>query len=243
VGLSGPTLVNSMLTNPYPFISNSADDLHCFQSTLRMAWEGLFGAPLPASEADRLSNFKEGLQTWPFAGMLALAEEGAHVVNVEDFDPVLFLSDPAAEIRRQGGDDEESVAHIFGVSDVEAELPIVEQCLSHPRVVFERRVPLYEDLVAAASASQTAVICNLNYRVLAGRPGYNGHFVLIEKATADSVLLQDPGLPPLADHEVDAELFEKAWAGSEGAVANLIVASFHPSSGLATKSERILARE
>jgi hypothetical protein len=232
-----------MLTHPYPFIPNDADDLHCFQSTLRMAWEGLFGSALSAPDAERLTNFKDGRQTWPFAGMLALAEEGAQVVNVEDFDPGLFLSDPAAEIRRQSGGDDGSVEHIFAVSDVDAELAIVEQCVAHPRVTFERRLPTYNDLVAAVSAPKTAVICNVNYRALTGQPGYNGHFVLIERAGPDAVVLQDPGLPPLANHEVEAELFEKAWSGSEGAVANLIVAAFHPASGPVTKSERILVRE
>src|ERR1035441_10682024 len=98
-----------MLSHTYSFVGNTDDDLHCFQAVIRMAWEGLKGEALTLEEGDRLTDFTPGLQTWPFAGILAFADSGAVVRNVENFDPNRFVVNPASEILRQSGGDEEFV--------------------------------------------------------------------------------------------------------------------------------------
>lgn len=217
-----------MLNYDYEFVPNEVDDLHCFQSAIRMVWEGLFGNALSASDAERLTNFRTGRQTWPFAGMLAFANAGAMVTSVEDFDPQLFISDPAAEIHRQSNGDEALVAHILEVSDADEEVAVVQQCLDHPRVMFDRRTPNFASLEEAVRAPGTAIVCNVNYRALVGRAGYNGHFVLIEFADEHVVRLQDPGLPPLEAHEVEPATFVRAWTTPDEGLANMIVFSVPP---------------
>jgi hypothetical protein len=214
-----------MLNYAYTFVPNEADDLHCLQSAIRMVWEGLFGEPLSAAEAELLTNFRAGRQTWPFAAMLALADAGATVTNVEDFDPKLFMTDPAAELRRQSNGNEELVTHILQVSDADSEVEMVKRCLENPRVAFDARSPGFIDLIGAVRAQGTAVICNVNYRALVNQPGYNGHFVLVESADQGAVVLQDPGLPPLKAHKVEAETFVSAWASPDPGLANMIVCS------------------
>jgi hypothetical protein len=214
-----------MLTHPYPFISNDPDDLHCYQATVRMVWEGLFGETLSPQRADELTLFVAGAQTWPFAGMLALAERGATVSNVEDFDPEAFVSDPYTEILRQSGGDKELTDKIVSVADADEQKPLVRRCLDHPRISFVRSNPTMADLRQATTLPDTAVICNVNYRALVGREGYNGHFVLVEKAISDELTIQDPGLPPLKDHQVDADTFMKAWSADGGGWTNMIVIS------------------
>jgi hypothetical protein len=217
-----------MLSHAYTFIPNDPDDLHCLQSTVRMGWEGLFGTALSHDEAERVTNFEPGRQTWPFAAMLAVGDAGAYVVNVEDFDTENFIADPATELRRQTGD-EAVVEHILAVSDAGAEVEIVKACLAHPKVRFENRQPGLPDLIAATQAPSTAVICNVNYRALVGRPGYNGHFVLVDSASPEAVAFQDPGLPPLKNHKVDAQTFLAAWAPPVSNMANMIACSIEPS--------------
>lgn len=212
-----------MFSFPYSFVPNQADDLHCYQSAVRMVWEGLFGHPLSGADADRLTKFRAGQQTWPFSGMLALAEAGATVTNIEDFDPQAFITDPAMEIQRQSNGNEEIVAHVLNVSDVTQETDIVRRCLDHPRIVFDARNPSFSDLKHAVASSSTGVICNVNYRALVGKTGYNGHFVVIESVTNDSVRLHDPGLPPLEAYEVSTAVFTSAWAAPDQGPANLIV--------------------
>lgn len=214
-----------MLAHTYHFVPNEPDDLHCYQSALRMVWEALFGTRIGREDAERITNFKSGMQTWPFAGMLALADAGASVVNVEDFDPDLFIADPAAEIRRQSHGDEDVVQHILKVSDAGAEAELVRRCLDHPRIKFEQRRPSLPDLEQAVSTPATAVICNVNYRALVGREGYNGHFVLVDAVEGGRLRIQDPGLPPLRDHIVNEKTFLSAWGTEDDGLPNMIVCS------------------
>lgn len=225
--LSLPVLLLYMaLRFDYTFVPNDADDLHCLQAVVRMLWQGLFGDELSARNADRVTNFKSGLQTWPFAAMLALADRGTFVSNVEDFDVKQFVADPTAELRRQCRGNEEVVQHILKVSDTQAEIEMARRCLEHPSIRFDQRVPNFDDLARTACSQATGVICNINYRAMVGEPGYNGHFILVDSiGDDDDVRIQDPGLPPLADHVVDKETFVRAWGGPDSGLPNMIVFS------------------
>lgn len=215
-----------MLRHSYPFIPNSADDLHCFQAAVRMTWAGIFGETLDEAQADTLTEFVAGEQTWPFAGMLAMAEAGATVVNIENFNPEAFAQDPRGELMRTSDGDTALVDHVFMVSDVEAQRDRVSACLAHPRITFLVRVPSPDELLCNVRQPQTAVVCNINYRVLAGLDGYNGHFVLVDEVVdRDHVRIQDPGPPPLEDHVVHIDDFVAAWASPHPKLANLLVVS------------------
>lgn len=215
-----------MLTHDYAFISNTPDDLHCFQAVLRMAWQGLLAEPLSATEADRMTAFKQGKQTWPFRGMLALADAGASVQNIEDFDPACFLIDPRAEMLRQMHGNAESVDYAIKVADPARELDVIRQLIDHPRVAWTIHPPSVDELLYEVHRPGTAVICNVNYRALAGSDGYSGHFVLVEPGShSDSLTLQDPGLPPSAGQVVTIEAFTTAWLSPDPGIANIISAS------------------
>src|SRR6266849_7594117 len=95
-----------MLEHPINFVGNETDDLHCFQACIRMACQGLSGESLSLEDADRMTGFEPGRQTWPFVGMLSLAEARYDVRSIEDFNPKHFITDPEAEIRRHAGDAE-----------------------------------------------------------------------------------------------------------------------------------------
>jgi len=192
-----------------------------------MAWQGLSGQALSLQEAETLTEFEADQQTWPFAGMLAFANAGYLVRSIEDFMPQPFVDNPAAEIKRQS-DSEEVTAHVLEVSDVERQRKLVADCLATPAISFEVRIPDINDLRRMVSQEQTAVICNVNYKALVGESGYNGHFVLVEAIGIDSVLLQNPGLPPIKDQRVSLNRFISAWCEPSRSMANILAVTKAP---------------
>ncbi len=214
-----------MLEHPINFVGNETDDLHCFQACIRMACQGLSGESLSLEDADRMTGFEPGRQTWPFVGMLSLAEARYDVRSIEDFNPKHFITDPEAEIRRQAGDAEVG-QHIIEVSDLGREVDLVARCLAHPNVTFESRPARLDDLEAAVALPGTAAICNVNYNALADKPGYTGHFVLIESASRDGAMrIQNPGLPPIEDQEVSIDKFLAAWGYGSESMQNALIIS------------------
>lgn len=208
-----------MLKHDFTFVSNESDDEHCFQSSVRMAWEGLRGVPLSKEKAEEMTGFESGRQTWPFQGMLSLAEAGLEVNSVEDFDPDAFVRDPRAEILRQCGDPE-ILEHVVSNSDIDGQGELVRQCIVHPLISFERRIPSLEELCQELERPATVVICNVNYKALAGEDGYNGHFVLVTSADNAHVALENPGLPPIQHQVVSHETFISSWAEPSPSLAN-----------------------
>lgn len=213
--------VVTMLPHPISFIANTNDDLHCFQSALRMGWQAIFGEELSQVLADKYTDFRAGAQTWPFRGLLSIAQHGGSVVNVEDFDPESFVRSPRHEILRQTGD-EEVANHIMSVADAAREVPVVRDLLEHPAVTFTQRVPTSSDLIDSVNDPDCAVICNINQPALMGRPGYNGHFVLVEGYNEGVFRIQDPGLPPLQDHDVPSATLLNAWTSPSPGLANIM---------------------
>lgn len=210
-----------MLKHDFRFVANESDDEHCFQSSVRMAWEGLRGVSLSREKAEELTGFEPGRQTWPFQGMLALAEAGLVVNSVEDFDPGAFVRNPRTEILRQCGDPA-ILEHVDANSDIDSQSELVRQCLAHSRISFETRVPSLENLRQGVERPATAVICNVNYRALAGEDGYNGHFVLVTSVDDAHVALENPGLPPIQHQVVSHETFVSSWAAPSPSLANFI---------------------
>lgn len=212
-----------MIKNANYFVPNADDDLHCYQASLRMVWYDLLGYDPGYTQMERLTDFHEGDQTWPFAGWLAAANAGLKVTNVEDFDPQAFVENPEAEVERQAQGDRELVDHMLSVADVHHLIPHVEACLRHPNINFEQRPPSPEEIAEAFARRDARCAVNINYKVLAGLPGYNGHFVMVSSLEGDAVHFQDPGSPPLPDREVPFDLFYRAMTSPRKELANLTI--------------------
>jgi hypothetical protein len=190
-----------------------------------MVWEGLLGTPVSESDMDKMTGFREDEQSWPFEAMLAAANSGIKVRNIEDFNPKAFINDASAELLQISNNDQNIVDHTYRVSNVQRQKDIVEKCIVHPNIVFEKRIPSIKDLVKYIKSANTGVICNVNARQLMGKDGYNGHFVVVEsfKGAGAQLRLQDPGSPPREDCIVDNTVFHKAWASPYPRMANMLV--------------------
>lgn len=198
------------------------DALHCFQCTFAMTVELLTGRSLRDDEVDDLTGFRDGLETWPFAGMLALADMGLWVRNTENFDPNKFVEDPRAELLRQTNGDTATVEHAYSTSDVLSQVQLVERAIEHPRIAFEVRTPTEADLVEQLARPDSAVVMAINARVLAGRDGYAGHSVLVRRADEHTVIVEDPGPPPAPAQALQRDLLYRAWTSPTAGMANLI---------------------
>jgi hypothetical protein len=86
----------------------------------------------------------------------------------------------------------------------------------------EVRAPTIDD-VKRALARGCLGICNVNSRVLNGRDGYSGHFVVAKGYDERSLIVHDPGPPGEANRKVAFDVFEQAWAYPTAVAKNLVV--------------------
>lgn len=205
------------------FVPNESDNLHCFQASFIMVVHALKGDLLSMADAELLTNFVPGRPTWPYKGLLSLADRGLFVRYTEEFPLDDFIADPAAAIRKHVEDDE-IADQVIEVSDLPREIEFVRACREHPRISFDQRRPTLEDLKRMIESGALAIV-NVNYWRLLEQDGYDGHFVVVEEVGPDTVRLQNPGLPPLADQNVPVEDFLAAWHYPNDRLANIISVS------------------
>ncbi len=155
--------------------------------------------------------------------MLAAADQGMSVVSVDNFDPDAFISDPASALLEETGD-QTIVDRIFAVSDVRAQVPLVQTCLQHPNIQFERRLPTYQELTNAIR-DDSGVLTNVNARALTGRDGYAGHVVVLHRLPSMELRLEDPGPPAHEGMLLEKDRFLSAWHSPTPAMANYIKVS------------------
>lgn len=208
------------MRHEFEFRPNLEDELHCVPCAVGMALQRLTGEHLSNRELEVLCGFRPGKEVWQFAWMLGVAERGLRVESVEDFDPESFVDDPKAELLR-GTQSEEVVHNIFQVSDVLAQIALVERCLASPEIVFETRVPTLKE-VCDSVGDQSVALVNLNARALHHRDGYAGHLVLVDEVDGSSLTLQDPGPPDQPGLQITFDDFVGAWHDPSEQMANYI---------------------
>lgn len=204
------------------FIANTPDGQRCMQATYRMTVHALTGVQPTAAEAEEETGFVAGRPTWQFTMMLGFAARGIRVNDWERFDPLDFLRDPVSSIERQVGDP--AIAQqVLDESDIDHEVAALTKCLESPLISFTDRVATTADLQREMS-DETLLLCNVNARRLMGEPGRVGHFVIVQSINDDSVIVTDPGLPPVNRHEIPTPRFNEAWGDPSPDMANFISA-------------------
>lgn len=203
------------------FYPNENDDLHCLQASVRMVFETMTGSELTLQQAEDFTGFVSGQQTWPFQTMISFADHGFDVINVEKMDNEWFARSPKEACIAEYGED--IWKHFLKVSDVEAAQKAAAMCVQNKNITMEKKIPELSDIRSLLDRGFLA-ICNVNYKALAGEEGYNGHFVVVEDVDVerDIVRLQNPGLPPIRDQEVEFERFLKAWYYPNSGAGNVM---------------------
>jgi hypothetical protein len=188
------------------FVQNTADNLHCTQASLIMLVDSLTGVRMTMDEADHATGFTPDVETWPYAMLRWLAENGFEVVHIDALDAIALANDPLKELRRSGLD-KATIDYFFEISDFEDEARSIQAAVA-AGVSFVSRIPTFSDLLDMFLGGWSA-LASLNAATLmtGGIERFDGHMVLCTNVTDDEVVMQDPGPPPLADFVVTRERF------------------------------------
>jgi hypothetical protein len=184
-------------------VPNTDDSLHCTQAALVMALDALgHSATMTMEEAEKVTSFREGVETWPYHMLAWLGENGYRIRHVDALDPVALMGDPEQTLR-DSGLDEETLAYILGISDFQAESEAIRRCLRSGNVEFLVRIPEVDELLDSMTQGWLPVI-SLDAAVLAERPadGFEGHIVLATGREGEMIIVQDSGPPPRWDWRV-----------------------------------------
>lgn len=201
-----------------PFFSNTKDDTHCFQASLKMALAYFWPKRrFSWQELDRISKKVKGLWTWPLAALIWCAKNEMEVRSIETFDYPDFIKKGGKYLIETFG--EEMGKAQIGHSDIDQERRVSKDFIKYVRT--EKRTPSLQDIKNLIREG-FLIVCNVNARVLSREPGYAGHFVVIVGLRGDHIILHDPGLPPLKNRRVTRYRFEKAWAYPDARAKNIM---------------------
>lgn len=201
-----------------PFYSNTSDNYHCFQASLRM----ILSYFLPEreyswDELDRVTQHTSAY-TWPLAGLLYCRSIGLSVKMIDLFDFTRFSNEGYSYLLEFLGREVADTQQKY--SDLRQEMSNAREFVS--KVNIEMRIPSRKDIHSALAAGNL-VMCNVNARVLQQEDGYAGHFVVITGVSNDGPRLHDPGLPPLKDCDCSWNTFERAWMYPNAEAKNVMI--------------------
>jgi len=179
----------------FEFVENP-DSLHCTQAAFIMALQILGGPTLSMSEAEHLTGFREGVETWPYGMISALAEMGFEVRHIDGLSALDLTSDPVGTLERSGLD-KETLDYFLRITDFSKESQFVTRAIKTGRVAFETRAPRVDEIREALDDGWLPII-SLDAAVLNSRPrdGFEGHVVLALGSKRGKFIISDPGPPP-----------------------------------------------
>lgn len=194
------------------FVPNTADELHCYQACYMMTVQRLTDASIGIGEAERDTGFRTGHRSWAFRGLLGLVNRGLEVETIDDFDPEEFADDPERTVSSWYANDPKERERIIRESELDKEGDAVKALLASPEMKFTRRAPDWADLTRLSEENEAVLLARVNHRVLMGRDGSYGHYVLVEHVDSSAgIRVQDPGPPARPDYVYDVDTFRRAW--------------------------------
>lgn len=197
-----------MKTVDVPFIENPND--RCVVSVAGMTLahfmpEQKFTMP----ELEKLCGYTKGRGTWKALSMLNLAKLGFQVHWIEDFDHKRFTANPKAYLRHIL--DDEAYAYQIANTDLRLEADRMQQYIESD-LPLEHRKATSEDIKRFLDDGWL-VHLEVNANTLAGKPGYEGHSILVIGYDDSSVTIHNPdganGNKP--NQRISWELLDNAW--------------------------------
>ncbi len=173
-----------------------------------MAVQALLGHELSLKEADELTGFVDGRDTWPYKMMLSLVSMGIKCRIIEISDPTAMSKDPVAEISRVYTN-RKVAEYIISETNLEQEKLWASECLNNQDIDFEIRAPSFEDITAGIESNCLPLV-GLDYGILHNTGKYEGHLVVVSGFTNDEVEIFDPGPPGDAELGVPKAKFMNA---------------------------------
>lgn len=191
-----------------PFFSNTPDDTHCVQASLRMILKYFEPAEdYTWEELEVITGKNDAYWTWPLAMLLWLSEK-SYDVRVKDlFDYDQFVAKGGQYIIDEMGEE-------VGNAQIKNSDIALEQ--ERARLVADRiskvtELPTNIDIMNYLDDGYL-VLCRVNSLALNGKKGYMGHSIVVKGFDDDGFIINDPGLPAMKNRRVDLQSFEKGWA-------------------------------
>jgi len=183
-----------MTFKPYEFVPNP-DSLHCTQASFIMAYEAIGGPRLTMCQAEELTGFLPGVETWPYAMIASFAEAGYTVRHVDAVDAWALTSDPEPELRASGLD-ADTLAYFLKITDFEREHAFVTRAIATGKATFQVGAPDVTEIPIAFDEGWLPIL-SLDAAILAGREHteFEGHVVVVRGHDGDGLILDDPGPP------------------------------------------------
>lgn len=207
VAVATPFLYNKDMKK-IPFYSNLKDNNHCIQACLKMVIKYYFPAKnYSFKELDKMSKHKKGMWTWQGASLLALADMGLEVVNIENIDYKKFAEQ--GEMYLQNIWSEEVFATQDKYSDLKQEKKIAQKMVESKKMKLANRDAKFSD-VEGYFAKDYLVLVSVNPCVFENKKCYWSHIVLITDINDRWVTFHDVGLPPVENRKISRKIFEKA---------------------------------
>ncbi|MFH5232485.1 hypothetical protein [Antrihabitans spumae] len=203
-------------------VSNTDDALHCLQAAFIMTVETLSDIVVSDLEAEQITGFKSGVETWPYRMLSWLSGNNFDVIHVDAISAQGLSVDPRAELVRTGFDND-TIEYFFKISDFKAEAQAIDECLVRG-VEFENRLPTLDDISVRIRDGWLPVVA-LDAGILTqeDRSGYQGHMVLVTgwHESRSLARIQDSGPPARWNWDVPSDLVAAAMrspADSSGTI-------------------------
>lgn len=191
-----------------PFVQNLND--RCVSATIGMVLA--YFCPdkhYTMDELDKLTGYIPEQGTWQTKSMISLSNLGFQTKWIEDFDHIQFSRNP--ELYLASILDEESLKWQIKHSDLAVEAKRMTDYIASGHTI-EQRKGTKEDIIQLIDDGWL-VRLEVNANTLAGRPGYDGHSILVIGYDDKDVAIHNPdGVNGNRPSQITSwELLEKAW--------------------------------
>jgi hypothetical protein len=207
-----------------PFYSNLKDNNHCLQACLKMVFKYYFPKEnYSYSKLDKITKHKKGMWTWQGASLLALADRGFDVVNIENLDYKKFSKKGENYLKEIWNEEVFETQKKF--SDLKQEQNIAGKMMENKKIKLLNRDLKFSD-VESYFNEDYLVLVSVNPCVFENKKCYWSHIVLIIDIDEKWVTFHDAGLPPIKDRKISRRKFEKAMTKPFKPDTNLIALKY-----------------
>lgn len=190
-----------------PFVNDPSD--RCLPSTIAMVLAYFMPErQFTDEELNDLTGYKKGRGTWQTQSMLSLAALSFKTKWIEDFDHKRFIDNPEEYLRSIL--DDEAFEYQMHNTDLKAEAEKMRAYLADHSI--EHRKGTVDDIKQFIDDGWL-VWCEVNANPLAGKPGYEGHSVLVIGYDDDGIIIHNPDGTNgnIPNQKVSYELLDQAW--------------------------------
>ena len=208
-----------------PFYSNLKDNNHCLQACLKMVLKYYFpNKNYSFGKLDKMTMHVKGMWTWQSASLLALAEIGFEVINIENLDYKKFAKNGDKYLKKIWTEEVFSIQNKY--SDLKQEQKIAGKMVESEKIKLVNRDVNFSDLENYFKKDYL-VLVSVNPCVFENKKCYWSHIVLVTDINEKWVTFHDTGLPAIKNRKISRKKFEKAMTKPRKPDTNLIALRYN----------------